>query len=256
MDRGIFLFLIIVFSEVLCIMRNVLTSIDIMSRFNTLLKGLSETAPQIKGSLKNWAEELKILQANPAGNERRIQELSDNIRSTVEANAVRDGKLNKYPEQQILSNQPEITKSSHGNILIAGEGKPAANLIQESKGIQVNPKVSKQDEIMKKVAGIGVAPAAGAGMQNPVDMLKEGYDKFETARGKVSDALADQVTGYLPQVSKEKSIDQARAVMDTATDPLSYVGGVGAIDAGLGAASALPTIDEETKARFKGLFGN
>lgn len=60
-----------------------------MSRFNTLLKGLSETAPQIKGSLKNWAEELKILQANPTGNERRIQELSDNIRSTVEANAKR-----------------------------------------------------------------------------------------------------------------------------------------------------------------------
>ena len=212
-----------------------------MSRFKSLVSGLSESSPQIKGTLESWGRELNELRANPVGNERRMKELSDNIKSTVEANAKRGeakaGSILKEGSQKTLANSPELIQS------------------EKFGNIQVNPKPSQQDEIMKKAAGFGVAPAAGVGMQNPVDMLKEGYNKFESARGKVSDALANQVTGYLPQVSKEKSIDQARAVMDTATDPLSYVGGVGAVDAALGATSALPQIDEETKSRFKSLFG-
>lgn len=190
-----------------------------MSRFKSLVSGLTESSPQIKGTLESWGRELNELRANPVGNERRMQELSDNIKSTVEANAKRV----PSPAQEIKVNP--ATKNS-------------------------------TEDIMKKVSGFGVAPAA-QGFVNPVDTLKAGYEGFESARGKVSDALANQVTGYLPETSKEKAIGQARNVMNTATDPLNYIGGVGAVDLGLGAASAIPdeAIDA-AKARFKGLFGN
>lgn len=210
-----------------------------MSRFKTLLNGLQEAAPQIKGSLKNWAEELKLLQQNPAGNERRIEELSNNIRSTVEANAKREAPagnvLKEGLQPKTLANSPDI----------------AVN--QKLGNIQTKP---SQEDIMKKVAGMGAMPAAAAGgMANPLDQLKEGYEKFEGARGKLSDKLADTVTGYLPEASKAPALKQAKSIMNTATDPLSYVGGVGAVDAALGATAALPEIDEETKERFKGLWG-
>lgn len=60
-----------------------------MSRFKSLVSGLTESSPQIKGTLESWGKELNELRANPVGNERRMQELSDNIKSTVEANAKR-----------------------------------------------------------------------------------------------------------------------------------------------------------------------
>ena len=96
-----------------------------MSRFNTLLKGLSETAPQIKGSLQKWAEELKILQANPAGNERRIKELSDNIRSTVEANAKREAKAGN-----ILKEGPQTAMQKAAAFSPFSQGNPQEQLEQ------------------------------------------------------------------------------------------------------------------------------
>lgn len=220
MDRGIFL-----------------TSI-IMSRFNTLLKGLSETAPQIKGSLKNWAEELKILQANPAGNERRIQELSDNIRSTVEANATREGKLNKYPEQQRLSNQPEITKSTQGDILIAGEGKPAANLIQEAKTVK------PLAEAEKKAAAFAPMMQSPFAQGNPQEQLERG----------VSDTAKKLVGQYMPDSSPENKALAEKAI-NVVGNPMNYVGGTGLADLAMGAVEVAPEAYDAAKARFKGLFG-
>lgn len=192
-----------------------------MSRFNNLLKGLSDSSPQIKGTLQQWGEELKQLQANPAGNERRIQELSDNIRSTVEANAKRSAPAG----DKILVN-PKMAALSDAN---------------------------KQESIMKKVAGAAAMPSPELGLTNPVDQLKSGYGDFEVARKGLSDKLANAVTGYLPEASKAQAVDQAQRVMNVATDPLNYVGGVGAADVAINAAQVLP---EDTIKRFKGLFGN
>lgn len=218
-----------------------------MSRFKSLLNGLEQAAPQIKGTLEGWAQEMKTL--DPVKDKRRMEELSSNIRSTVEANAQRNVPAKAAIDPAVQRDMARLNAYDQMGKVKAGD------VLQE--GIQVNPvkEINSTESIMKKVAGMGAMPAATQ-FENPVDQLKAGYNKFESGREKVSDALANTVTGYLPEVSKEKSIGQAKAAMNTATDPLSYAPGFGGVDAVLGAASLLPEVDEETKSRFKGLFGN
>ncbi len=196
-----------------------------MSKFEALLKGLEHLSPQTKQILKESGEKLKVLQNTPDANPHEIQRLSDMIKNTVEANAKRGELPTAAPtidpviqrDMQRLNKYDEMTKTRAGDLLNEGP-QPQANV--------------------KKAAGFAAVPAGG--MQNPLDMIKEGYNKFEDLRGNASDFLADKVTSFLPEVSKAQSIDQAKAVMNTATDPLSYVGGVGAVDAAIGATSALP----------------
>lgn len=190
-----------------------------MSRFNTLLKGLSEAAPQIKGQLKQWAEELKVLQANPAGNERRIQELSNNIRSTTEANAKREAAV-VAPEQQTLANSPDLIKSEKfGNIAVKEADKKAA----------------------------AFAPM----MRNP---FSQGNPQEQLEKG-VSDTARRLVGTYMPDSSPENKALAEKAI-NVVGNPMNYVGGAGLADLAMGAAEVAPEAYDAAKARFKGLFGN
>lgn len=92
----------------------------------------------------------------------------------------------------------------------------------------------------KKVAAI--APAASTGFENPIDMIKSGYDKFENVRSgfvdKIMDLTGEPVNGnpYVPQYAKDHYNKAAEAILSNGTNPINYVGGAGAIDAGLGVA--------------------
>jgi len=205
-----------------------------VSRFNTLLKGLDEAAPQIKGTLKDWGEELNTLRANPAGNEKRMQQLSDNIKSTVEANAKRG-----------------TTKA--GNVLTEG--------VQPSMSVQdsLNKDYSKKQTLLprdaqvlakeQRVAAMAAGPTdwynSDGSMKDPISELNKGAD----LRGK---QFADTFLSDKDQETK----DFAQRAVRNIINPSNLIGGVGLADAAMGAVDTLipdGTLDKGIK-RFKGLL--
>lgn len=163
-----------------------------MSRFKTLLSGIDEVAPQIKGTLKEWGEELNTLRANPAGNEKRMQQLSDNIKSTVEANAKRSAPDVKKAAMAIAMKNPfedeagnnrdpleELNKATEntGKNLVdrfMGDSSPENKAFAERAFRNIaNP--------MNLVGGVGLADAAMGAVDTliPDGTLDKGIKRFK-----------------------------------------------------------------------------
>lgn len=110
-----------------------------------------------------------------------------------------------------------------------------------------DPKAVQAADEKTKVGGYAPALAvpgmATSGFTNPTEILKHGYDKFEKVRQTVVDKIVDLTGGHVahnphvPQYAKDTYNKAADALVSNATDPLNYVGGAGAADAALGAAS-------------------
>lgn len=236
-----------------------------MSRWDKIVSGLSEVAPQIKGTLESWAKEYKTL--DPVKDKARMQVLSDNMRSTAEANAHRG--TPQGPEKLSTTNQPAITKSDSGNILIPGEGKSAADLLQESRQVRAGDVLKEgfQDPLqrdlkrlndydamtktkpdMKKVAA---ALAAQNPFQNPDGSSRDLMAEHNKA---VSDTGSRLVNRFLPDSSPENKA-LAQKTFEVVANPMNLVGGAGLADLAMGAVEIAPEAYEAGKARFKGLFG-
>lgn len=252
-----------------------------MSRFTNLLKHAGELAPQTKQMLKGWAEELKALQANPAGNEAKIQVLSDRIKNTTEANVPREAPM-QGPERLRTTNQPAITKSDSGNILIPGEGKSAADLLQESQPNMVKAgdvlKEGFQDPLQRDLKRLNDYEEMLKTKKSTIDALKpepkmrSSEDMKKLAAGFVADspfAKADPLTAlnqatentgrnlvnrFLPDSSPEDKA-LAQKTFETVANPMNLIGGAGLADLAMGAVEIAPEAYEAGKARFKSLFG-
>lgn len=254
-----------------------------MSRFASLLKNIDEIAPHTKEMLKGWGEELKVLQANPAGNADKIQVLSDRIKNTVQANVPREAAM-QGPERLRTTNQNPITKSDSGNILIPGEGKTAADLIQEARGVRAGdvlkegpqnvdpvqrdlkrlndynemlktkkstidalkpePKTLSSDQMKKAAAGFVADSPFAPGKADPVTALNQATEN--TGRNLVNRFMQDSTP-------EDKAF--AEKTFSAVANPMNLIGGAGLADLAMGAVEIAPEAYEAGKARFKGLFG-
>lgn len=264
----------------------VLTSIA-MSRFTSLLKHAGELAPQTKEILKEAGEKLQAARNSPNPNIQEMQRLSDLIKNTTEANVPRQGAM-QGPERLRTTNQPQITKSDSGNILIPGEGKSAADLLQESRKVKagdvlkegfqdpiqrdlkrlndydamtkksIQPDFSKPQtllprdaQVLAKEQRVAAMAAGPPEWRNEDGSFKDPIQELGVATGKTGKKLVDR---FMADSSPENKA-LAQKTFEVVANPTNLIGGAGLADLALGAVEVAPEAYEAGKARFKELFG-
>lgn len=198
-----------------------------------LLPGLDNAAPQIKGTLESWAQEMKTL--DPVKDQRRMQELSDNIRSTVEANAARNVPAKPAIDPAVERDMKRLQAYDQ-----MSKQKRAGDILTEG------PQVRSSDDMKKLAAGFVADSPFAPGKLDPLTALNQSVDN--TGKSLVNKYMADS--------SPENKAFAERAFRNVA-NPMNLIGGVGLADAAMGVVdTVIPdgTLDEGVK-RFKGLFG-
>ena len=189
-----------------------------------------------QAALQKWIE------ARARSNEILAKEANEN-RNKIKVITETEEQVPRFKAPEPTAAQLErVEKQRRADALAA---KYEAELGAEKNARKYDPKAVAASEEKTNVAAFMPAMGLSAtGFTNPTEVVKAAYEKFNKVRQSVVDKIVD-LTGahvthnpHVPQYAKETYTKAADALVSNATDPLNYVGGAGAADAALGAASA------------------